>query len=125
MNVLDASAVLAVLNSEPGANDALRYFDDALLSAVNLSEVLQKAAQIGVDPALVHQLLGETEIGIVPFDEPMAAAVAGLWPMTRVSGLSLGDRACLALALEIGGDVYTADRQWSNVSVGCMIHLIR
>jgi len=117
MNVLDASAVLAVLNSEPGANDALRYFDDALLSAVNLSEVLQKAAQIGVDPALVHQLLGETEIGIVPFDEPMAAAVAGLWPMTRVSGLSLGDRACLALADAVNGIAVTADPAWAKLEV--------
>ena len=77
MNVLDASAVLAVLNSEPGASDALRFFDQALLSAVNLSEVLQKAAQIGVDPTRVHLLLGETEIVGQMKDAVRTASEAG------------------------------------------------
>jgi ribonuclease VapC len=117
VNVLDASAVLAVLNSESGTDEALRFFDQALLSAVNLSEVLQKAAQIGVDPQLVHQLLGETEIGIVPFDEPMAVAVAGLWPITSGNGLSLGDRACLALADAVNGIAVTADRAWAKLEL--------
>jgi PIN domain nuclease of toxin-antitoxin system len=125
MNVLDASAVLAVLNSEPGASDALRFFDQALLSAVNLSEVLQKAAQIGVDPARVHLLLGETEIGIVPFDETMAVAVAGMWPMTKNSGLSLGDRACLALADAVNGIAVTADRTWAKLELpSVVVHVL-
>ncbi len=128
MNVLDASAVLTVINDEPGAAEAAEaqsFFDHALISSVNLAEVLQKGAAIGLDPEELLSALRETEIGIVPFDDAMAAAAARLWPLTRSKGLSLADRACLALAAAVSGIAVTADRAWGGLELsGVAIHVI-
>ena len=81
--MLDATAVLAVINDEPGASEALEYFDGALIPSVNLAETLQKAAQIGIPPSIALTALGELDVDTVPFDDSMAAATAALWPLTR------------------------------------------
>ena len=95
------------------------------MSAVNFTEVWTKIYDLGLteDPRIgsLFSLLSRSE----PFTESQARLAADLRTATRHAGLSLGDRACLALALTIRGEVYTADRQWQNVNVGCDIHLIR
>ncbi|HEY0259541.1 MAG TPA: type II toxin-antitoxin system VapC family toxin [Lacisediminihabitans sp.] len=125
MNVLDASAVLAVVNNEPGASEALGFFDGALISTVNLAEILQKAAQRGIDPEEVSTALREAGLGTVPFDEAMAVSNAALWPLTRHRGLSFGDRACLALAEAVSGIAVTADTAWAGLDLpGITIHVV-
>jgi ribonuclease VapC len=125
VNVIDASAVLAVIRDEPGSTAALPYFDSCLISAVNLAEVLQKATQYGMDTGLVRTLLGETEIGVVPFDDEMAESTARLWPLTRHNGLSLADRACLALAEAANGIAVTTDKAWAELDLpGIDIHVL-
>lgn len=125
MNVLDSSVVLAVLNDEAGTTEAQTFFDRALISSVNLAEVLQKAAQLGLDPDDVRAVLGEIEIGTVPFDDAMAVSTAALWPLTGHNGLSLADRACLALAEAVSGIAVTADKAWAGLNLpGIDIHLV-
>lgn len=129
--VLDASALLAYLRDEPGADavaDAIA--DGAALSAVNLAEVLGRVADRGSDPVAVAErltsggLLGGA-ITIEPFTAADAGEVARLRPTTRQLGLSLGDRACLALARRLDLPALTADSAWAEVDVPVEIHQIR
>ncbi len=124
-SVLDSSVLIAVLRNERLDNDVIDVVDGAVISAANFAEVWTRIHDLGLtnDPRAqaIFTLLARVE----PFTESQARLAADLRPATKSAGLSLGDRACLALALEIGGEVYTADRQWSNISVGCPIHLIR
>jgi PIN domain nuclease of toxin-antitoxin system len=129
--ILDASALLAFLHGEPGAEvvaDALNQ--GALISAVNWAEVLTKLAELGETPEAVTQRLEKMGIlgfavEIQPFDESYARGVARLRAATREQGLSLGDRACLALADRLQLEVLTADRAWINLSLSLKIHNIR
>jgi len=126
VNVLDTSVVLAMVNDEAGAIESRSFLDRSLISSVNLAEVLQKAAQFGLDPEEVQKLLGEIEIGIVPFDNAMASSTAALWSLTKHRGLSLADRACLALAEAVGGIAVTADGAWADLDLpGIDIHLVK
>ena len=125
-NVLDSSVFLAIIKGEHLEGDVLGVLDGAVMSAANLVEVLTKLLDIGIsltDPEVeaMFALLDRIE----PFTEAQARVAADLRHETRHAGLSLGDRACLALALELGASVYTADRPWSSIDVGCKIHLIR
>ena len=125
MIVLDASAIIAVLFDEPGSDEVVRRMDGALLSSVNLAEVLQKAAFYDVDATAVRRLLGETQIGIAPFDDRMALDTAELGASTKQQGLSLGDRACLALGLAVNGIAVTMDRGWAGLVIpGVQIHVV-
>jgi ribonuclease VapC len=99
--------------------------EGAVMSTVNLSEVLAKLADLGMKTSPNTDRLLALLDRIEPLTEVQARACAALRSSTRHLGLSLGDRACLALALEIGAEVYTADRAWAQVNVGCPIHLIR
>lgn len=126
MNVLDTSVVLAIINNEAGAAESRGFLSQSLISSVNLAEILQKAVQLGLDPYEVQMLLGEIEIGTVPFDNAMASSTAALWPLTKRRGLSLADRACLALAEAVGGIAVTADRAWADLDLpGINIHLVK
>jgi len=128
--VLDASALLALLNEEPGAETVAESVvsRSCRMSAVNWSEVLARiprmevAARDRFDSLLdsLPQLLA-----IDAFDEADAERTAALQAPTKPQGLSLGDRACLALAVRSGLRVLTADRAWAGVEVGVEIHLIR
>ncbi len=123
--VLDASALLAVLNQEAGAEEVVPLLDRAAMSAVNWSEIVQKAAVRGV---ATQELRGEIEalgVTIVPFDSRQAEEAATLWPRTASAGLSLGDRACLALAHREAVPAVTTDRAWSTVSVEVKVQVIR
>jgi PIN domain nuclease of toxin-antitoxin system len=113
------------LKNEQFDDNVLDVLEGSTMSAVNFTEVWSKIYDLGLMEAprtrIVFSLLSRIE----PFTESQARLAADLRPVTQHAGLSLGDRACLALALTIQGEVYTADRQWQNVNVGCPIHLIR
>jgi ribonuclease VapC len=124
--VLDASAVLAVLNNEPGAGELTpELLSTSASSTVNLAEVQNKLVHRGLSPdsawaaALVP--VGEA----IPFSAKHAKAAGSMIAETRAFGLSLGDRACLALGLALRAPVYTADRSWKNLKLGVRIHVIR
>lgn len=124
-SVLDASAVLALLDSEPGADRVLAAIPSALISTVNLAEVYSKFADRGPATWAALQRFRFAIYEVVPFSVEMAELAGRLRPLTREFGLSLGDRACLALAMLRGADVLTADTSWSKVGLPCTIHIIR
>jgi len=125
MYVLDASAVLAFLYQEPGADDIATRINGSLISSVNFSEVLQKAKAEGFDLDEVASLLRAMVKGVVPFDDAMAVDTALLWETTRAVGLSLADRACLALAAAVGGVAVTTDGAWSTLhQLNADIHVV-
>lgn len=125
-SVLDASVLLAVLKNEDVERDVLDILDGAVMSAINFAEVITKLIDLGTSPTSpAVQTLFALLDRIEPFTETQAKTAGDLRDKTRHAGLSLADRACLALALELDADVYTADRVWSPIEVGCKIHLIR
>jgi ribonuclease VapC len=123
--VLDATAVLAVLNDEPGAAKVAPLLPRAVMSTVNLSEVVSKLADAGMPEETIQTVIGELGITVIPFDEPLAFSAGFLRPTTSAYGLSLGDRACLALGKHLHRPVLTADRMWSSLKLDMTIQLIR
>ena len=123
--VLDASSLLAFLHKEPGAEQVWSALSGALVGAVNWSEVVQKSLQRQADVTGMRQEFTEAGVVFVPFTVEQAEIAAHLWGTTRAFGLSLGDRACLALAVERQLTVLTADRAWSKLSLEVDIQFIR
>lgn len=124
--VLDASAMLAVLRGEPGSEKLpVEMLRTAVGSAVNVAEVHTKLVSRGedADDAWEDALSAIGEV--MPFTAEQAKIAGGLVRQTRALGLSLGDRACLALGMALKAPIYTADRTWKNVNVGVRIHVIR
>lgn len=116
--MLDASALLAWLRKEPGAETVGRALDGALISAVNLSEVLQKSLAAGLTSADTSPLpedLGTLGVSVVSFGTREAGVSAELWSVTHSLGLSLADRACLATAICLESPAMTADRGWEGI----------
>lgn len=125
MIVLDASALLALSLGEPGAEQVADVLADAVISAVNLCEVLTRLADLGADPRQAAQDIAARELPVIAFDPAQAILAAVLRPATRHLGLSLGDRCCLALAIARKARVVTADRAWAGLDVGVGIDVIR
>ena len=123
--VLDASALLALLAEEPGADEVEVLLDGAVMSAVNLSEVLQKSEQHGIDTEGLEFDLEALGLELSQFDVPQARAAAEIWARAPRAGLSPGDRACLALADTIGGTAVTTDRRWSGPKHGVRVRVLR
>lgn len=123
--VLDASAILVLLNDEPGAAAVAQALEDAAVSAVNLSEVVAKLLESGMPLEEAEEALGGLGLNVRAFDEGAAWAAGALRAGTRKAGLSLGDRACLALARELGVPTLTADGAWAKVSAGVEVGLLR
>jgi PIN domain nuclease of toxin-antitoxin system len=124
--VLDASAVLALLFDEPGAEIlTAELLDDAVIGTVNLAEVQARLVRAGDDPEEAWADARGYVSEVHPFTAEQARVAGSLISTTRSSGLSLGDRACLALALDIGAAVYTADQVWGKLDVGLDVHVIR
>ncbi len=124
-NVLDASAVLAVLNGEPGEKKVIPLLTESAVSSVNLTEVAAKLLEAGMDEASAQIAVSVLGIGeIVDFTEDSAWEAAQLRPLTKQYGLSLGDRACLALARKLNVPAVTADKEWSKFKL-CQVTLIR
>lgn len=125
MIVLDASAVLALAFHEPGWLRVGEVVDRASMSTINLAEVL---SHLSDRPGLAVELPGRLHrlgLRIEPFTVEHAAIAAALRPATRHLGLSLGDRACLALARCLRATVLTADRAWRDLDIGVEVELIR
>ena len=112
--IADSSAVLALLLGEPGAAVVRSYLPEVLISAVNLAEVISKLTERGMPTLEALEAVETLGAQIVPFDTEQALACAALRPATRSAGLSLGDRACLALAQERNLPALTADTAWSQ-----------
>jgi len=123
--VWDASALLLVLNSEPGAEQLAAELGDALMSAVNLSEVVGKLVEAGMPEGDLREALAGLPLEVVSFDEEAAYLAGLLRPATRARGLSLGDRACLGLALARGLPAVTADRAWRKLDLGIEVRFFR
>jgi ribonuclease VapC len=123
--VLDASAVLALIFGERGSDIVAENAKGARVSAVNFSEILTRVIDKDGDPVAARNLLSRLELAIVPHDEELAAATAVLRNETRQFGLSLGDRACLALAQRDNSPVLTADQDWAKLDLGIEVRLIR
>ncbi|MBA4067310.1 MAG: PIN domain-containing protein [Isosphaera sp.] len=123
--VLDASALLALLRAEPGADRVAAARGRACISAVNLAEAYGKLVGYGEPLETAVTTIGKLHLPAVAFDGRQAALLASLWHPARAVGLSLGDRACLALALARGLPVLTADRAWSRLDLGLTITCIR
>lgn len=123
--VLDASAMLALLRNEPGAGNVASVVSQACLSAVNLAETLGKMVAYGKPLDDVAYQIDRLRVGVIAFDAEQARLAASLWKATRPAGLSLGDRACLALGLKLGLPVVTAERSWEQCDVGVRVIRIR
>ncbi|MGK2964440.1 MAG: type II toxin-antitoxin system VapC family toxin [Tepidiformaceae bacterium] len=123
--VLDASALLAAVRGEPGGDAAFEAALRGVVSAVNWSEVVQKVLQASSEPDVPIAALRGREIEIAPFGRDDAERAAALWPARRARGLSLADRACLALAIGRGLPVVTADRTWAQLGLGVEVVVIR
>jgi ribonuclease VapC len=124
--VLDASAILAVVNGETGIEKLTpELLAVALCSTVNLAEVQTKLVSRGWSP---HDAWDDATSPIreaVPFSEEHAKIAGSLVVLTRAFGLSLGDRACLALGVAMNVPVYTAEKTWSKLKLGIRVHVIR
>lgn len=124
--VLDASALLAVLNQEPGSEKlTAELLTDAAASTVNLAEVHGKLVRLGGAPDEAWENLLSLIRESVPFTVEHAKLTGDLVSQTAPFGLSLGDRACLALGLSLHAPIYTADKSWKKLKVGASIHVIR
>ena len=124
--VLDSSAVLALFFAEPGSQVTARLLNEpTLLGTVNLAETHAKLIERGRTPEDAWTAIISLGCEIVPLRESQARIAAELIAITRSYGLSLGDRACLALARERKAKVYTTDRNWKNLNLGIEIEVIR
>jgi PIN domain nuclease of toxin-antitoxin system len=124
--VLDASAILALLNDEPGAEKITpELLSRATASAVNLAEVQTILVREGGDPDESWALAVDPLPGVEPFTAEQARIAGSLIQKTSALGLSLGDRACLALAIALDAPVYTTDQPWKKLKLGIPIHVLR
>ncbi|MBT8421206.1 MAG: type II toxin-antitoxin system VapC family toxin [Gammaproteobacteria bacterium] len=123
--VLDASALLTLLHEEPGARDVERALNGALVSTVNWAEVVQKSLKRQADVSWMRK--GFSEVGVIfePFTLVQAETAARLWNKTYRYGLSLADRACIALAMDRQLPILTADRAWAELDLVIEIRLLR
>ena len=124
--VLDASALLAIISAEPGAEKLTpQLLNDATSSTVNLAEVQSKLVSRGVDPEDAWEATLSPIREAAEFTAGQAKIAGGLIAQTSALGLSLGDRACLALGIALKAPVYTADRVWKDLKLGVRIHVVR
>ncbi len=122
--VLDASAVLALLLNEAGASKVAGALSGSKMSAVNYAEVFTHYAKLGSSQTDIEYLVDTLPIEIVPLDTDLAKMAGMLRPMTIESGLSLGDRCCLALAQRSGLPAWTADRAWKHIAGAANVKIV-
>ena len=123
--VLDASALLTLLNAEKGADLVQDLLPRSVISSVNLSEVVTRLTLLDMPENEIHEILDVLGLEIIPFDEEQAFQAGVISRLPQPQGLSLGDRACLALALATRRTAITADRTWKELSLGVEIQLVR
>ena len=123
--VFDSSALLAITFEEEGAEIAAQALNDGIISAVNASEVIARYVDLGASEEEALTSFRAFGLEIYPFDESLAIATGLMRSVTRDAGLSLGDRACLALAIREHSSVLTADRAWATLDLDIVVELIR
>ena len=123
--MLDASALLALMLGEDGADAVHAVLPKARVSTVNLLEVAAKLQERGVPDDVVAASLSELDLTAVPFTREQAMRAGLLRAATRSVGLSLGDRACLAAAGAMGAIAITTDRAWAEIDVGVQVEVAR
>jgi PIN domain nuclease of toxin-antitoxin system len=124
--VLDASAMLAYIQEERGAENLTKeILDHAVVSTVNLAEVQSKLVKKGHDPEDAWEEILSLVNAEEPFTSDHAKIAGDLIAKTEKYGLSLGDRSCLALAIALKAPVYTTEQIWKNLKLGVPIHVIR
>lgn len=124
-SVLDASAVLALLHGEPGGEVVEELLGTSAISSVNWSEVIQKALEKKTQVEGLREELESLGLEIVPFTASLAEKTAHLRAETRSLGLSLGDRACLALAEDLGRPAVTTDKIWGDLPLRVEVRVVR
>lgn len=122
---LDASAMLALLNQEPGSNPVREALPRAVISTVNLSEIVTRLTAKGLPEDEIRDVLSLLGLESVPFDEESAIQSGLLYANTHNAGLSSGDRACLTLAKNLNATAITADHAWQSLDIGVRVRLIR
>ena len=123
--VLDASALLAYLLQEPGAEVVDGLLSDARMASVNWAEVVQKAVSAEVSVSGMREELQALGMQVEPFLAVDGEKTGQLWPHTRQLGLSLGDRACLSLGLRLGLTVVTCDPAWAQLPLALEVQILR
>ncbi len=124
--VLDASAILFLLNNEAGSDElTAELLSEAVCSTVNLAEVHRKLVSVGADPDEAWEDAVSPIRDVEAFTPEHARIAGGLVIQTQALGLSLGDRACLALGIALEAPIYTADRSWMKLKLGIRIHSLR
>jgi PIN domain nuclease of toxin-antitoxin system len=123
--VLDASVLLAHLSGAKGSEAVPELASGALLSTVNLAEVIAKLLERNFTANEAGAAIYGYRFDPVPFDRELARRTGVLRPLTKALGLSLGDRACLALAEREGLPVLTTDKSWARLNIGIEIRIIR
>ena len=124
-HVLDASALLCLLFEEPGHERVEAALGSACIAAANLAEVVGKLIDRGVPAEEAVSDLREVDLDVVAMDRAQAEATGSLRAATRAAGLSLGDRACLALAQSLGATALTTDRAWAGLDCGVAVEVVR
>jgi ribonuclease VapC len=129
IHVLDSSALLAVSKGERGAEFVIELINskDCVISSVNMAEVAARLLDLGLPAQELHRATAKFGVEVIDFNQEQALACAALRPLTKSAGLSLGDRACLALAKLMEGCTVTADGAWCDMgeAVGVKVLMIR
>ena len=123
--VLDASALLCLLNDEPGADRVMDVLTQCVVGTTNLAEVVSKLRERGLSLDDVREALGGLHLDVRPLSSAQALIIGDLRPATKSLGLSLGDRACLALAMDLQAEMLTTDRDLASADVGVTITNVR
>ena len=123
--VLDASVLLCLLNDEPGADRVVDVLTRSVIGTANLAEVVSKLRERGLSLDEVREALGGLHLDVRSLTPAQARIVGDLRPATKALGLSLGDRACLALAIDLQAEMLTTDAPLASADVGITITNVR
>lgn len=126
MHVMDSSALLALTRGELGFETVqeLIHREDCVISSVNMAEVGTKLIEYGLPPDELPRIVQQFQIDVIDFNNEQAILSAQLRPLTRAAGLSMGDRACLALTKLVEGIAVTTDQAWQDVRISADVKIL-